>query len=602
MNELNLSRKKLIIKLWRENNDFLLLLKKSETLQQAREKVFNFLNDLERDYFNIYSKSERKKMHSIEKNNAKECIRVMKNIIRTENEALTKFSSLNYLFKLAHKEEHSLNTISAGFLCEFLYLLRGIKGKSKIDQIIFDTKKISGNSDELTYRSKRLDKYSKNMISYFGRYKSGLEDDLIKKRSTLKKKILKYFNASEKEWNDYHWQLKNIINNLNTLKSLVNLSQEEIEGLNCAKKFNISFQITPYYLSLFENVITRKYDYCIRAQVLPSVQYCFNVKKKRESGLDLDFMGEKFTSPIDCITRRYAQIVILKPFDSCPQICVYCQRNWEIKSINEAKITKKKIILAINWIKNNENISEVLITGGDPLTLNNEFIEWIISNLSKINHIERIRIGTRTIVTLPFRINFGLIKILKKYHELGKREICIITHFEHPTEITPDAVSAIKKIKKAGINIYNQQVFTFYNSKKFETCYLRKILKLCGIDPYYSFNAKGKEETIDFRVPIARIEQERKEEARLLPGIVRTDEPVFNVPMLGKSHLRAWQDHEPIMIFADGRRAYRFYPWESKLTTVDTFIYKDVSIYSYLKKIQKYGELINDYKTIWYYY
>ncbi len=154
----------------------------------------------------------------------------------------------------------------------------------------------------------------------------------------------------------------------------------------------------------------------------------------------------------------------------------------------------------------------------------------------------------------------------------------------------------------AGINIYNQQVFTYYNSKKYESCLLRKVLKKSGIDPYYTFNTKGKDETIDYRVPIARIEQERKEEARFLPGLVRTDEPVFNVPRLGKSHLRSWQDHEVMMILQDGRRMYRFYPWESKYALVEPYNYIDVSIYDYLKRLKDDDENVDDYSSIWYYF
>lgn len=180
--------------------------------------------------------------------------------------------------------------------------------------------------------------------------------------------------------------------------------------------------------------------------------------------------------------------------------------------------------------------------------------------------------------------------------------MCIVTHFEHPAEITPDSLESINKIKKMGINIYNQQVFTYYNSKKFESCLLRKTLKKSGIDPYYTFNTKGKDETIDYRVPIARIEQERKEEARLLPGITRTDEPVFNVPRLGKSPLSAWQDHEIIMILGNGRRVYRFYPWESKQALVEPYNYIDVSIYDYLKRLKDEGENVDEYSSIWYYF
>lgn len=270
--------------------------------------------------------------------------------------------------------------------------------------------------------------------------------------------------------------------------------------------------------------------------------------------------------------------------------------------MKESKATRNKTAAAIDWIRNNENISEVLVTGGDPLILGDDYIENILQSLSEIGHVERIRIGTRVLVTMPMRIGDSLVRILRKFHRPGKREICIVTHFEHPMEITPEAVSAIGRIRRAGISIYNQQVFTYYNSSRFESCALRKQLKLAGVDPYYTFNTKGKEETSDFRVPIARISQERKEEARFLPGLARTDEPVFNVPKLGKSHLRAWQDHELIMINSQGQRVYRFFPWESKVTLVDDFIYTDVSIYKYLMRLKEDGEDPEEYKSIWYYF
>jgi lysine 2,3-aminomutase len=127
-------------------------------------------------------------------------------------------------------------------------------------------------------------------------------------------------------------------------------------------------------------------------------------------------------------------------------------------------------------------------------------------------------------------------------------------------------------------------------------------MKKSGIDPYYTFNTKGKKETQDYRVPISRIEQEREEEARLLPGLERTDEPVFNVPRLGKSHLRSWQNHEVIMILPDGRRVYRFYPWEYKFELVEPYNYADVSIYDYIERLYLDGEDIGDYSSIWYYF
>lgn len=599
---LEYDKAKLIETLWESDPEIYDILRSSETLQDARNRLFDYLNGIERHLYNIYSDKPFKDMNLLEKNNAKECIRVLKNVIRTKNETISNFSALQILYSAA-KREIATDDLTEGFLLEFIFLFKGINGNSGLyaEKDVPPFMRLSG-TDAALERMKSLDAYASNMGRCMRRYKTGLDIDLIKERDENKKLIMEMFNAGEENWRDYKWHLTNIIKDIDALKSVVRLSPDELKGLECARKHKIPFQITPYYLSLFDRENTGRYDHAIRAQVLPGENYCLNYIQSKESGADLDFMDEKSTSPIKGITRRYPQILILKPFDSCPQICVYCQRNWEITDIKDAVFSTDTMTNAIKWIRDNQNITEVLITGGDPLTLNDISIDWLLSQISDIEHVERIRIGTRIIVTLPQRITDELVETFSKYHELGTRELCIVTHFEHPTELTPDSLGAIKKIKREGISLYNQQVFTYYNSKRYESCMLRKVLKKSGIDPYYTFNTKGKDETIDYRVPIARIEQERKEEARFLPGLVRTDEPVFNVPRLGKSHLRAWQDHEVIMIMGDGRRVYRFYPWESKYALVEPYNYTDISIYDYLKRLNVDSENVDDYSSIWYYF
>ncbi|SNQ59553.1 KamA family radical SAM protein [Candidatus Methanoperedens nitratireducens] len=592
----------LIETLWKCDPDIYAILRSSDNLQDARNNMFDYLNDIERHLFNIYSDKHFKDINILERNNAKECIRVFKNIIRTENEEISNFSVLNVLYKIA-KKKIDPDKFTAGFVIEFIFLFKGINCTSGLyaekDVPLF--LRLSGFEAALE-RTKSLDNYAVNMENFFKRYKTGLDEDMIKERRMNKESIQAFFHAGESDWYDHKWQLKNIIKDIDTLQGMVRLSSDELKGLKCAKKHKIPFQITPYYLSLFDRENTGEYDHAIRAQVLPGEEYCLNYVQSKKSGSSLDFMDEKSTSPINGITRRYPQILILKPFDSCPQICVYCQRNWEITDIRDAVFSTETMGNAIEWIRNNPNITEVLITGGDPLTLNDTAIDWLLSRIADIEHIERIRIGTRVIVTMPQRITDDTVEIFGKYHEPGKREFCIVTHFEHPAEMTPDSLYAVKKIKKIGISLYNQQVFTYYNSKKFESCLLRRVLKKSGIDPYYTFNTKGKNETIDYRVPVARIEQERKEEARFLPGLVRTDEPVLNVPRLGKSHLHAWQDHEIIMILQDGRRVYRFYPWESKYALVEPYNYIDVSIYDYIIRLKEDGEDVREYSSIWYYF
>lgn len=588
--------------LWRCDPEIFKIFTMSNNRHDARDKLFHHLNDIEGHIFSIYSDRHFKDKNILERNNAKECIRVLKNIIRTENEKITGFSALKILYKLANGKIIP-EDVNRGFILEFIFLFKGINCNSGI----YDEKeiplftKLQGLEASLE-RTRVLNNYSSHIEHFLKRYRTGLDKDLIEKRHCNKRFIREYFSCDENDWNNYRWHLRNVITDIDILSDIVTLSYNEIKGLECAKKHKIPFQITPYYLSLFDRKNTGEHDHAIRAQVLPSENYCLNYIDSKEKGTSLDFMDEKSTSPIKGITRRYPQILILKPFDACSQVCVYCQRNWEIVDIKDASFSQESVERAIEWIDSNHNITEVLITGGDPLTLNNNIIDWLLSKLSDIDHIDRIRIGTRIIVTLPQRITDNLVDIFGKYHELGKRELCIVTHFEHPAEITPDSLDAISKIKKTGISIYNQQVFTYYNSKKFESCLLRKTLKKSGIDPYYTFNTKGKDETIDYRVPIARIEQERKEEARLLPGIVRTDEPVFNVPRLGKSQLNAWQDHEVIMILWDGRRVYRFYPWESKQALVEPYNYIDVSIYDYLKRLKDERENVDEYSSIWYYF
>jgi len=600
-NLIKMSKGKLVSILWRADNNLKVLLETACTLKEARIKFINYLFDLENFYLNTHNDMESVRLLAVyERHNARACIIVLKNVCRAESESLTGFSALEYLWKLAKNDQDIIKKVRKGFLCEFINLFTGINAESNavMDYMLLpDDHKLAS-----VLRTRKLDEYSLKMNQYIKSYKKGTDEDIVTNQQKMKIKILEYYSATEDDWKDYRWHLKHIFRNEESISKITFLDSTEKKALIFARENNVIFEITPFYLSLFNETGKSRHDRVIRAQVLPSSEYVREIVINREKGTDMDFMSEKSTSPAKGITRRYPQIVILKPVDYCPQICVYCQRNWEITALKEKQNNQAMIEKALSWIERNKEISEVLITGGDPLVLPDDYINELLERLSKIDHIERIRIGTRIIVTLPYRITDELIGIISKYHEWGKREICLVTHFESQIEITPEAIEAIKKIKSAGMNVYNQQVFTYYNSLRYETSALRKSLKVSGVDPYYTFNAKGKEETKDFRVPIARIEQERKEEARFLPGLVRTDEPVFNVPRLGKSHLRSWQNHEIVMILPSGQRVYRFLPWESRVTAVKDYIYTDVSIYDYLKRLHDDGHKVKDYKSIWYYF
>lgn len=535
-----------------------------------------------------------------------EAIRVFRKILSRRDEKLAGYSFLNYIHNIINKKDlKGIEKPSPDFYAELEHLVRGASGKAEVypEKIPGFVKQSGEQAARL--RSKDLSRMAKKADSFLNRYPTGLDKEVKRKRSQNSQRILNYFNATEYEWGKWKWHTRHIIKDADTLKALVKLTDEEYNAVKLANKYKIPFGITPYYLSLMDYDSSRKYDYAVRAQVIPSLQYIKKNKKFKENkDVSMDFMLERDTSPIEGITRRYPKIVILKPILTCPQICVYCQRNWEIEDVysRHAVLSKEKLEKALQWISDTPEVTEVLITGGDPLLLSNAKLENMLFKLSRIDHLKRIRIGTRIPVTLPQRITDSLIKDINHFHHPGKREILIITHFEHPYEISSLSMRAIQKFRQSGIEVYNQLVYTFYNSRKFEAAALRDQLRLIGVTPYYTFNTKGKEETDDFRVPIARLLQEQKEEARLMPGSVRTDEVVFNVPGLGKNYLRAAQHHDVISILPDGRRVYEFHPWEKKLSLADTYIYTDVSIPRYLQRLKAGGENIADYKSIWYYY
>jgi len=594
-------------RLWEANQEIYKLLKEAPDLEKARDDFYSYLEKAERRIFEVDND-----FHILEKATVRECIRVVKSIIGPVNEYRTGVSALDCLWKLAGERREELkHEVSVGFLMEFINLFRGVAGKSNI---YFETEEAKkGIPDFLRLegreaadaRTEILDELGGTMQKYFKKYPSGLDSDVLEWRKENKRRILRYFKGDEKNWNDYHWHMEHVIKDYKPLLDLIELTAEQKEAIKKASENKIPFGITPYYLSLMDRQLSIGYDHAIRAQVIPPPDYIdIMVENKSKRCLVFDFMGEHDTSPQELITRRYPGIAILKPFNTCSQICVYCQRNWEIDEVLDPKAMASVEVIknALLWFDEHKNVEDVLITGGDPCIMDDRALEEILEILAGKEHVRRIRLGTRTPVVLPARWTDNLIKILSKFHEPGRREISIVTHFEHSYEITPEAMKAVTGIRRAGMSLYNQQVFTVENSRRFETAKLRCDLKSIGVDPYYTFNMKGKEETRRYMVPIARILQERKEEARLLPGLDRTDEPVFNVPKLGKNHLRAWQDHRVVMILPDGSRVYEFHPWEKNIKPVPPYNYVDVPIYDYLEELAARGESIRDYRTIWFYY
>lgn len=532
----------------------------------------------------------------------RDCALALMGVLMERSDATSGFSVAEALWDIARGRQR--DDLQPGFYAEMINWIRGMEGRAEFQFLMQPSPRrdLSGR-DQGIQRSGDLDRLWDIIEKRLGTYANGLSEEARTKRSARRRQILDRFGGSESDWSDWKWHVRHVIKDGSMLSGLSTVSDSQLEVIDSALKGRLPFGITPYYASLMDNEPSND-DRAIRAQVIPPGDYVDRMLAHRLKGeRSLDYMMEADTSPIDLITRRYPGIVILKPVSTCPQICVYCQRNWEIDQVMSPRAfaSKKKVDEAIGWIEKHPAIHEVLVTGGDPLIMTDRNLESLLSRLSKIEHIDMIRVGTRALVTLPMRVTKEFAEMLGSFRELGKRDVAVMTHVEHPYEVTEETAMAVDRIRRQGIGVYNQQVYTFFVSRRFESTLLRILLRRIGIDPYYTFMPKGKEETGAYGVPLARLLQEQKEEARLVPGSRRTDEAVFNVPGLGKNYLRAIQHRNMLTVLPDGKRVYEFHPWEMNLVSCRTHIHTDMAILDYLVRLSEIGEDPREYDSIWYY-
>jgi lysine 2,3-aminomutase len=582
----------------RENPQVFNLLRECRGKSSLRSKLTKLFSELE------VEASREVDLSITARARIRDCGQVLSNMLQKRSDELAGFSLAQALLDLARDLPRP--DLSPAFFADLYHILEGMQGRGSSvaleDVYVTPFDRLSGREAAIA-RSDQLDRLRGEVDRRISLYASGLEPEAVDRRKQRREVICRVLGASEGEWRDWRWQIANVIKDQELLERLVRLTPEESEALHKARSHSLPFGATPYYLSLIDDEPGRR-DGAIRAQILPPMDYVCQVVATTDTA-SLDFMGEEDTSPFDLITRRYPSICILKPYNTCPQICVYCQRNWEIDDAmaSGAFAGMDRVEAAINWIREHPAIHEVLVTGGDPLAMGDGAIRAILTKLAEIPTVERIRIGTRTLVTMPARLTEELADMLGSFRKPGRRMVAVVTHVQHPYEITPDLVVAVDRLRQRGIPVYNQLVYTFFVSRRFEAAALRRLLRLVGIDPYYTFNTKGKEETISYRVPVARLLQEQQEEARLLPGLERTDEAVFNVPRLGKNYLRSSMHRDLLSILPDGSRVYEFYSWEKNISTaIRTYCTPDVPIFDYLARLEAAGENVSDYDTIWYYF
>jgi glutamate 2,3-aminomutase len=313
---------------------------------------------------------------------------------------------------------------------------------------------------------------------------TGLEDE--ERIALQKKKIMDRLGASEEQWNDYKWQMANRFTDINDFADLIGISPEDIAGIKEVGR-TYRYAISPYYLSL----ITPDDSECpIRRQAVPSPD------ELKPFG-DLDPMDEAGWTPVDLVTRRYPDRLIIKVTNVCGMYCRFCQRRRLIGE-SDNDISWNRIKAAIEYVRENEEIRDVLITGGDAFMLSDSMIERLLIALREIEHVEIIRFGTRAPVTLPQRITENLVNILRKYHP-----VYVNTHFNSPREITKESKEACERLANAGIPLGNQMVLL--NGVNNDPHIVRKLnqsLLKIRVKPYYIFHPKTVKGTAHFWVRI----------------------------------------------------------------------------------------------------
>lgn len=293
-----------------------------------------------------------------------------------------------------------------------------------------------------------------------------------------------------RDWHDWHWQLENRITSVDQLSEFIHMTQEQQEKIQAAID-EFPMAITPYYASLLE----QENAHCpIRLQAVPSDQELIT------SDCDLDDpLCEDHDSPVPGLTHRYPDRVLLLVTNECSMYCRHCTRKRKVGEDSKA-ISMEQVRRGIDYIRRTPYIRDVVVSGGDPFLLSTRRLETILAEIRAIPHVEVIRIGTRTPVVLPMRINKELVSMLKKYHP-----VWVNTHFNHPREITPEAKKALSMLADAGIPLGNQSVLL----RDVNDCpvIMRELVHLLvrnRVRPYYLYQCDLSRGIEHFRTPISK--------------------------------------------------------------------------------------------------
>ena len=295
-------------------------------------------------------------------------------------------------------------------------------------------------------------------------------------------------NVSDSSWNDWKWQFRNRIVTVDQLKKLIPLSVEEESQIRLVTK-RYPLSITPYYLSLID---FNDADDPIRKQAIPSI---YEISMRR-MGME-DPLAEKEDSVVPGLVHRYPDRVLMVLTDICPMLCRHCTRKREWRHGGWVR-PESEIEAMLDYLRRTPRVRDVIISGGDPLTLSTGHLEAIISRIRQIPHIEIIRIGSRFPVVLPMRIDNELCDMLSKYEA-----VWLNTHFNHPREITLESAAACRRLLRSGVPVNNQSVLMRGINDTVETqIKLSHALLKAGVRPYYLFQCDEVQGTEHLRTPV----------------------------------------------------------------------------------------------------
>jgi lysine 2,3-aminomutase len=282
------------------------------------------------------------------------------------------------------------------------------------------------------------------------------------------------------QWNDWHWQQRERVTRLDQLEKVIRVTDDERQAaVETEKDFHMG--ITPYYAALMDPDDPR----CpIRLQSVPTMGETVFAAADLE-----DPLAEERDMPVPGITHRYPDRVLFYITHNCPVYCRHCTRKRKVADPSSAA-AKKQVEDGLDYIALHPEIRDVVISGGDPLSLSDDRLDYILGRLRAMPHVEIFRLGTRNLVTLPQRVTDDFVHMLRKH-----QPVYVNTHFNHPKECTAEAFEAARRLADAGSVIGNQMVLLKgVNDEPKIVMELNHKLLLMRVRPYYIYQcdlAKG---------------------------------------------------------------------------------------------------------------